>query len=591
MWPLFLLAWLIIFVGFSTIGLALWLKLFGSIRPPDYLIAKLVGLFVFFGLCWLIGYSQLITLTQLNLLFLWILAVLLAVVYLYQKKPSLSWQHWLISEQILLALLLVFLITKGFYPTVIDGEKPMEMMMLSSVMKAGHLPPEDAWLAGQPLNYYYFGYFVFGSIAKIIGASSFLSFAFGEASIWVLTIIGLFWLGYRLSKNYLIALLAPLLWALIGNLDSLIQLSQHHLDSFDWWRSSRILPGTINEFPAFAFLFGDFHPHMIGSLWLVGLLIVLLAGQKAKLTLGHGLLAGLILAEVFLVSSWSALTAGLLIIGYIIYQRPSWLVVTIGLGTALLLAWPYQAHLQSTWQGLAWVKAQDRSALNLWLTHWGILVLGSLGLVWQWIRQKKIDLSLVIVLAAVFLLITPEFVFVKDIYGYRLNTVFKFYWDAWLLLSLAAALGFGYLLRQVWALKLLVFLALVVGGLYLPLALPERFGHFQHWYGADPERLTFKQLPYLEAPYHQLIKAPSQTKIFDRSGDSFSQDNLLSALTGVPTYLGWFDHERVWRGDQAELSRRRELSDQLKDCSNPALLSDQFHFDYCFDSNGLIKLP
>jgi YYY domain-containing protein len=33
---------------------------------------------------------------------------------------------------------------------------------------------------------------------------------------------------------------------------------------FDYWRSSRVIPFTINEFPLWSFLFSDLHPHMIG---------------------------------------------------------------------------------------------------------------------------------------------------------------------------------------------------------------------------------------------------------------------------------------------------------------------------------------
>jgi YYY domain-containing protein len=39
---------------------------------------------------------------------------------------------------------------------------------------------------------------------------------------------------------------------------------QRRLPTFDYWRSSRIIPATINEFPYWSFLFADLHPHMIG---------------------------------------------------------------------------------------------------------------------------------------------------------------------------------------------------------------------------------------------------------------------------------------------------------------------------------------
>ena len=59
--------------------------------------------------------------------------------------------------------------------------------------------------------------------------------------------------------------------ALIGNFDGVLQLKDQVLalltklqpPNFDYWRSSRIIPFTINEFPFWSFLFADLHPHVI----------------------------------------------------------------------------------------------------------------------------------------------------------------------------------------------------------------------------------------------------------------------------------------------------------------------------------------
>lgn len=74
------------------------------------------------------------------------------------------------------------------------------------------------------------------------------------------------------------------------------------------------------------------------------------------------------------------------------------------------------------------------------------------------------------------LVLAPEFVFLRDQFASRLNTVFKFYYQAWMLWSLAAAYGVAVLLRRlrgVWAgsfVASLVILILVsiIGFSYLP---------------------------------------------------------------------------------------------------------------------------
>ena len=42
---------------------------------------------------------------------------------------------------------------------------------------------------------------------------------------------------------------------------------------------------------------------------------------------------------------------------------------------------------------------------------------------------------------AVLLILGPEFFFVQDVFGNRMNTVFKFYFQGWTLWSIAAAFG------------------------------------------------------------------------------------------------------------------------------------------------------
>ncbi|MEA4810950.1 MAG: DUF2298 domain-containing protein [Anaerolineaceae bacterium] len=73
-------------------------------------------------------------------------------------------------------------------------------------------------------------------------------------------------------------------------------------------------------------------------------------------------------------------------------------------------------------------------------------------------------LVFIVLLGAVFALI-PEFVFLRDQFVNRMNTIFKFYFQAWILWSLAASYGLIGLLRRAGVLKL--YEKLVIGLLFL----------------------------------------------------------------------------------------------------------------------------
>src|SRR5690606_35664924 len=50
-----------------------------------------------------------------------------------------------------------------------------------------------------------------------------------------------------------------------------------------WWEGSRVIPGTITEFPFFSFLLGDLHPHVMSLP-----LVLLATGFAAATWRGRG---------------------------------------------------------------------------------------------------------------------------------------------------------------------------------------------------------------------------------------------------------------------------------------------------------------
>ena len=46
--------------------------------------------------------------------------------------------------------------------------------------------------------------------------------------------------------------------------------------------------------------------------------------------------------------------------------------------------------------------------------------------------------------------------------------------------------------------------------------------------------------------------------VLEANGDSYTQYERVSAMTGLPTVLGWYVHEWLWRNDVADLNARAE---------------------------------
>ncbi len=99
------------------------------------------------------------------------------------------------------------------------------------------------------------------------------------------------------------------------------------------------------------------------------------------------------------------------------------------------------------------------------------------------VRRPSSFVLLLIVLGTL-LVLGPEFLYLRDQFGTRINTVFKFYYQAWMLWSLAAAYGIAVLARKArrgWGIAFWAGLVLVlmVGLTYPIFGISNRTNDFQ----------------------------------------------------------------------------------------------------------------
>ena len=181
-------------------------------------------------------------------------------------------------------------------------------------------------------------------------------------------------------------------------------------------------------------------------------------------------------------------------------------------------------------------------------------------------ERSPIPFVLMFILFGGLLVVAPEFVYLRDQFGSRMNTIFKFYYQAWALWSLAAAFGFVVLIKELRGLKLGLFSAamaavLVVGLTYPALSLPNKTDNFN---AANPDRRTLDGAAYLGTYYPDdyaaiqwLTQAPLGT-VVEAVGGSYTEFARVATYSGQPTVLGWPGHESQWRGGYTEMGSRSD---------------------------------
>ena len=194
------------------------------------------------------------------------------------------------------------------------------------------------------------------------------------------------------------------------------------------------------------------------------------------------------------------------------------------------------------------------------------IALASIGLLWiarrkpntikeQYDARTPIDFVLLLFGVGALLTIGTEFVYIIDGFGYRMNTIFKFYYQAWALWSVASAFAAYYLIAGaklnliVRSLSAVVVIAVVGLGLIFPaMAIPTKMEVDQPT--LDVLEYTGRGAPDDYAATQWLVQnAQGNPVILEAPGDEYNAGmSRLSAWTGLPSVVGWHGHENQWRG-------------------------------------------
>jgi uncharacterized membrane protein len=177
---------------------------------------------------------------------------------------------------------------------------------------------------------------------------------------------------------------------------------------------------------------------------------------------------------------------------------------------------------------------------------------------------------LLLVAVAMLLLMGAELFFVADLFGSRMNSVFKLSYQAWVLLALSCSYALYFLGVRYRRSGPVVRMAdygwiglLVVGtvaSVYYPAAAV--YGQSSGFAGrgtldglayvANSSPAELGGIRWLQDNYR-----PGDV-IVEAVGDDYSEYGRVSASTGIPTVLGWTFHEEQWRGSREPFAGRQE---------------------------------
>jgi YYY domain-containing protein len=171
---------------------------------------------------------------------------------------------------------------------------------------------------------------------------------------------------------------------------------------------------------------------------------------------------------------------------------------------------------------------------------------------------------LFLIVVGCLLVLAPEFVYLRDQFGTRMNTIFKFYYQTWLLWSAATAFGIAVLLQNLrgwidWTFRSGLILLLILSLTYPVLAVSNKTNGFNPplgWTLDDFKRI--EQGNPDEAAAIQWLRSAPYGVVAEAVGGSYTTFGRISEYTGLPTVLGWPGHESQWRGTSAPQGSRAE---------------------------------
>ena len=598
--PYILKWWLLLFFTGVVIFPLTW-TIFKKFFGLGYALGKTLGIVLFSYVAFLLSIFS-ITKFSLNNLHIYALILIILNIFIFYKKRDqivkdvkknifrIIFQEFLFSFGLIL-----WSYVRAHQPEIRGLEKFMDFGFVNSILRSDTLPPTDMWASGNVINYYWFGHFVTAVLTKLSAIPSKITYNLMLATIMGLTLSSTFVISSTLfektAKNskkryvFLAGLISAVILTFAGNFHTPFYVLKDGASNY-WYPDATRFIGynpdtndkTIHEFPMYSFVVADLHGHLLNLpfvlLFLASAFIIVSDKEKASFKLKNLILPGVLLGVMFMTSTWDfgnyLLTLGFILLFSSLKDNDFKLLNTIWttgkslayvLFLGLVFALPFIINFQSLTEGVGFVHSHT----PLWQLAilWGFPAV--LTIVFASTLKKlgkKMSASDIFVLSLLVsswaLIFLPEIIYMKDIYAsthYRANTMFKLTYQAFVMSYLAG----GYIIVRQISLErhsyvrrfLAVFWAVILYSIlaYAQLSTNSYYGKLKTYQGLDGTKWLQVQYPDQYYVINWLTaNSDKNTVILEAPGDSYTDFNVISSYTGIPTVSGWFVHEWLWRG-------------------------------------------
>ncbi|KKR35551.1 MAG: hypothetical protein UT66_C0010G0006 [candidate division CPR2 bacterium GW2011_GWC1_39_9] len=615
-----IILWYITTFLLGILALPIGYYFLGKLSDYGYPFYRIIGVGLLSYITWLLVNFKLF---KFNLPVIIVSVIILSAIsgfILYKQKfvlPKDFIKKALIYELLFLALFVLFVWYRFYHSGIKDIEKFMDFAFVNAILRTDYFPPQDPWLAGNAINYYYFGHLITAILTKLTFIKSAVTFNLMVATNYVFYAVAIFSIVYNLTKKYFWAGVSIIVAAFMGNLSYFYGIFVKKEASVWWAEATRIIPGTINEFPLYSFLLGDLHAHYLNlpfALLTLTFLYLVIKENIKYLWIPMGILYSI----MFVTNSWDFLIY-MLFLGLALLSKNGLSLKgfkqTVKFGSLLTLISaigiiPFYLFFDPGSKGFQIVTA-PRTELKNFLLLFGlqmfvlsfyliasflkkvkdrrdfilplltvvlvgtltykigqilplVFILGFLLIILMYEDGKVVTedkFNYLLIAMSFFVIVFCEMFYLKDIYGIeyqRANTIFKLYYQLWLYLSISIVY-ISYKVTQHFGKEKFVYLPVafclfVASIYYMPNSVKVSADNFDRKYGLDGSIYLKEKYPEDFAAITWLNANVKGAKVIaEKPGESYTDDSRVSTFTGLSTPLGWVGHEWGWHGSSDSL--------------------------------------